>query len=86
MVEFNPLFFERMINSCVLLLSLFLFMMILNVSEMDKRQFCYNYIESSNCNCVATDVTQLLNDTVRISGIRDHITEENIVLKDFLKK
>jgi len=61
-------------------------MMILNVSEMDKRQFCYNYIESSNCECIGVDVTQLLNDTVRISGIRNYIKEDGIDWNNLILK
>ena len=77
MVEFDALFFERMLNSFVLLLSFFLFLMIMDVADMEKREFCYNYIHSAQCVCNA-DVNQLLNDSVKIANVRDIIYESRL--------
>lgn len=70
MVVYDGLFFERVLNGFVLLLSLFLFLSILHVKDMEKREFCYNYIVSAQCVC-NSDVDQLLNTTVKIANVKD---------------
>lgn len=68
--EIDPLFYERLSHSLVLLMSFFLFLTILDVEDMEKREYCYNYIASSGCYC-NFDTEQLLNKSVKIANIRD---------------
>ena len=78
MVVFDGLFFERILNGFILLLSFLLFIMVLNVSDMDKRQYCYNYIQSAQCYCIGADINQLLNDSVAITGIIEFNSTEKL--------
>lgn len=48
-----------------------MFLSILHVSDMQKRTYCYNYIHSSQCYCSA-DIDQLLNESVKIVGLREY--------------
>jgi hypothetical protein len=61
-----PGLFERLVNGLLLLMSFFLILYVLHVSQMEKREWCSQYIATSQCVCIGTDTSQLLNDSVDI--------------------
>lgn len=87
MVEFREYLFTVILNSCVLLIVLFLFAMILDVEDMEKRQYCRNYIYRAHCWCEA-DVEQLLNDSVKIANLYTPLpeSEEEILDNNFKRR
>lgn len=67
MIQINaPGLFERLVNGLLLLVSLFLILYVLHVNQMEKREWCSNYISASQCMCGGTDTSQLLNESVDI--------------------
>jgi len=65
-MNWNVGVFERLCNTLLLALSFILFLYLLNVNQMEKREWCATYIAAGQCRCSNTDASQLLNESVDI--------------------
>jgi len=64
-MNWNVGVFERLCNTLLLALSFILFLYLLNVNQMEKREWCATYIAAGQCRC-QSDTSQLLNESVDI--------------------
>lgn len=55
-------FFMVFVNSLVLALSFIVFLMLMNVNDMQKREYAYRYIQHAGCTC-QEDVSILVDRT-----------------------
>jgi hypothetical protein len=81
-MNWNVGVFERFCNTILLALSFVLFLYLLNVNQMEKREWCATYISAAQCRC-QSDTSQLLNESVDIKlPPSNNATDYNFLEKD----